>query len=86
MPTKDSDRDEIDVLLSDLPELAPDPLVRERIRRRARQMFLRRAGANDSRWLAIASSWYGHLEPALSLGVGFVLLRWALQTAAALYQ
>jgi hypothetical protein len=67
-----------------LPPPAPDQLVADRTRLRARSLFLRLARHSRSPWLAAVGRVYGRAEPGLAAGMIFIYLAWALQTAAAL--
>lgn len=63
----------------ELPELA-----RERIRRRARALFVWRSTHAGQRWLRLLDRWYGRAEPVLAVGVTLVYLAWAAGVVAGL--
>jgi hypothetical protein len=67
-----------------LPERGPPAPIAERIRARARGLFVRRAASRADRVLGALDRVYGRVEPALAAGVAIIYLGWAVQTVLAI--
>jgi len=67
-----------------LPERAPPAPIAERIRLRARGLFVRSASSRADRVLGTLDRVYGRVAPALAAGVAIIYLGWAVQTVLAL--
>lgn len=79
-----TDGRDLDRALRALPERAPPPEVTERVRRRARALFVRRASSRGDRVVGALDRVYGRVEAALAVGVSVVYLSWAVQAVLSL--
>lgn len=72
--------------LAELPLPALDHAAGERIRRRARAVFVRESERRSHAWLSLVTRFYHRVEPVMTATVAASYLVWAFQSVIALHQ